>query len=86
MCAIEDAEALAFVLRSSSVADVHAALLRAFRLRYKRASECQAASRAEGLGAPPNPNSGKEAFARWMYPGAERWEVERPDMVVAEPE
>jgi 2-polyprenyl-6-methoxyphenol hydroxylase-like FAD-dependent oxidoreductase len=84
MCAIEDAEALAFVLRSSSVADVHAALLRAFRLRYKRAFGCQAASRAEGLGAPPNPNGGKEAFARWMYPGVEMWAVERPDMIVAE--
>jgi 2-polyprenyl-6-methoxyphenol hydroxylase-like FAD-dependent oxidoreductase len=84
MSAIEDAEALAFALRGVPAAGVHAALQRAFRLRYKRASDCQAASRAECLFAPPNPQGGTQMFERWCYPGAERWEAERPDMILSE--
>jgi 2-polyprenyl-6-methoxyphenol hydroxylase-like FAD-dependent oxidoreductase len=65
MCAVKDAEALSFVLCNvHAPEEVHSALQRAFRIRYKRCCECQVTSLVESLGAVPNPNSGREAFAR----------------------
>lgn len=82
MCAIEDAEALAVHLCGAGRVGVPTALERVFRLRYKRCMEAQAASRAEGLGAKARPDAGRQLFERWQYPGAERWALERPDMVL----
>lgn len=87
MSALEDAEALATCLRDITVGSdpksINDALQRVFRLRYKRASECQLRSRAVGLGLPPSKTATEDLFDLWTYPGAEKWEVERPDMVLA---
>jgi 2-polyprenyl-6-methoxyphenol hydroxylase-like FAD-dependent oxidoreductase len=85
MSAIEDAEALSVFLRHvtpGSPTSVHNALLQAYRVRYKRASMCQLASRAEGINSEQKPDSGEEILRIWTYPGAERWAAERPDMVL----
>jgi 2-polyprenyl-6-methoxyphenol hydroxylase-like FAD-dependent oxidoreductase len=79
--AIEDAEALSVFLRGAAPESVHAALQQVFRVRYKRVSEIQAASRAGGLRAPPDPKSGEALMRLWIYPGAQRWADERPDMM-----
>jgi 2-polyprenyl-6-methoxyphenol hydroxylase-like FAD-dependent oxidoreductase len=81
LSAIEDAEALYITLRDANRATVHESLQRAFRIRHKRASSCQAASRREGLTAPPNPHAVRDVSALWDYIGAERWEAERPEML-----
>jgi salicylate hydroxylase len=80
--AIEDAEALYITLRTATRDTVHECLQRAFRIRFKRTAECQAASRREGILAPPNPQGGEDIFMLWDYPGAERWEAERSDMIL----
>jgi salicylate hydroxylase len=82
MSAIEDAEALSAFLRGVAPEGVHDALMRTFRVRYKRASECQSGSRKEGLFSAPNPNTKEDALRRWDYPGAEKWEKERSDMIL----
>jgi 2-polyprenyl-6-methoxyphenol hydroxylase-like FAD-dependent oxidoreductase len=82
LTAIEDAEALYVTLRDATRATVHDCLQRAFRIRYKRASACQADSRSQGLQSPPFPHAMKNLYSLWDYPRAERWEVERPDMVL----
>jgi 2-polyprenyl-6-methoxyphenol hydroxylase-like FAD-dependent oxidoreductase len=81
--AIEDAEALHLTLRNATRETAHDGLQRAFRMRYKRSMECQAASRKDNLFAPPNPRAMQEIFAQWEYPGAERWETDRPDMILS---
>jgi 2-polyprenyl-6-methoxyphenol hydroxylase-like FAD-dependent oxidoreductase len=83
LSSIEDAEALAVTLRSATRETVHECLQRAFRIRFKRASACQLNSRREGILSPPNSQATEDLFALWDYPGAERWEVERPDMVLS---
>jgi salicylate hydroxylase len=82
---IEDAEGLGTFLRGVTRDGVHNALQRVFRLRFKRASRYQLLSRVEGIkkGAPP---THEEVVRAWDYPGAARWEVERPDMVLREGE
>jgi hypothetical protein len=82
MCAIEDAEALAFTLRSVQAGSVHAVLQCTFCTRYKRCCECQTASRAEGLDGTLGLKATKGAFERWTYPGAEKWMALRPDTVL----
>jgi hypothetical protein len=83
MSAIEDAEALSVILPNTptDATSVNKALNRVFRVRYKRASLCQAESRANGLSAQPGSES-TSPLNLWMYPGAARWELERPDMVL----
>jgi 2-polyprenyl-6-methoxyphenol hydroxylase-like FAD-dependent oxidoreductase len=84
--AIEDAEALGHYLRSvsGSAPHVHTALQHVMRVRFRRASRFQALSHDEGL-------QGGEKHSRSIvqegsYPGAARWEIERPDMVLKEGE
>lgn len=87
MSAIEDAEALSVFLRKASLGhgSTQDALDRTFRVRYKRASLCQTRSRAWSIASVRK--AGKkptdDVFELWMYPGAERWEVEHPDMVLS---
>jgi 2-polyprenyl-6-methoxyphenol hydroxylase-like FAD-dependent oxidoreductase len=83
LAAIEDAEALYLTLRDATRATAHDCLQRAFRIRYKRASECQSVSRRLGILSPPDPHAMLNMFKTWDYPGAERWEIDRPDMVLA---
>lgn len=86
MSAIEDAEALSVYLRKASLGQISVqdAIDHTFRVRYKRASLCQTRSRAWSMAAVHK--AGKEPtdniFELWIYPGAERWEVEHPDMVL----
>jgi 2-polyprenyl-6-methoxyphenol hydroxylase-like FAD-dependent oxidoreductase len=80
--AIEDAEALSVFLRGAIPDSVHDALQRVFRVRYKRVSEIQAGSRADGLLSPPDPHAGEVMMRLWDYPGAQRWMDERPEMVL----
>jgi 2-polyprenyl-6-methoxyphenol hydroxylase-like FAD-dependent oxidoreductase len=85
MSAIEDAEALALYLRgaSSDAGSVHEALMWVFRVRLKRASECQALSRANNiLHVRTGADMGDDVARMWRYSGAERWAAERPDMVL----
>jgi 2-polyprenyl-6-methoxyphenol hydroxylase-like FAD-dependent oxidoreductase len=86
MSAIEDAEALSAYLRkaTSDPASIHEALDHVFRVRHKRASSCQSRSRAAGLVASDNigKQSPDELFALWIYPGAEKYEAEHPEMVI----
>lgn len=82
MSAIEDAEALSFFLRGVTADKAHDALLKVYRLRYKRTSMCQAMSRDYGVHAKPNKTRGEEILRLWLYPGAESWATQRPDMVL----
>jgi hypothetical protein len=84
MSAIEDAEALSFYLRNATRDTVHEALFRTFRVRYKRASLCQAQSRLHGLHAKPSKNTMEVLLELWTYPGAEQWSIQRPDMIIDE--
>jgi hypothetical protein len=86
MSAIEDAEAVGAFLRGVDRAGVNVALRRAYRVRFNRATEVQAASRREcivvGLpGSARRPGAGLQQFD---YQNAEQWEREHPDMVLAE--
>jgi salicylate hydroxylase len=80
--AIEDAEALGVFLRGVGRAGVSAALQRVYRVRAARAADFQAKSRADGLrgGDKLAGGRGGDVFAMWMYPGAERWEAEHPEL------
>jgi 2-polyprenyl-6-methoxyphenol hydroxylase-like FAD-dependent oxidoreductase len=88
LSALEDAEALGTFLRGTTRATAPTALRRVFRARLRRVSGFQAQSRAQSL---RNMKIG-EAYGvatireRWEYPGAEAWERERPEMVLAEAE
>jgi salicylate hydroxylase len=91
---IEDAEALGAFLRAASTSEVPEALHHVFRVRYRRASRMQAASRAGGIskreykqGGTMSPADGmREIAAGWMYDGSEKWEKERPEMVLSKKE
>jgi 2-polyprenyl-6-methoxyphenol hydroxylase-like FAD-dependent oxidoreductase len=83
MSAIEDAEALGSFLRGVDREGVHDALLRVFRVRFRRVSEIQAASRRESLvGLPGFQRRSDGGLETYEYVGAEQWERERPDMVL----
>jgi 2-polyprenyl-6-methoxyphenol hydroxylase-like FAD-dependent oxidoreductase len=82
LSAIEDAEALSAFLLNTAPDAVHAALQQVFRVRYKRASEIQAESRADGIDAPPRPQSEAQFVRMWSYGGAWKWMEERPEMVL----
>jgi 2-polyprenyl-6-methoxyphenol hydroxylase-like FAD-dependent oxidoreductase len=87
MTAIEDAEALGAFLRGVDRAGVHAALRRVFRVRFRRASAVQAASRRDSLVGKPVPDEeAGNGFQMWDYVSAEQWEREQPDMVLTEAE
>jgi 2-polyprenyl-6-methoxyphenol hydroxylase-like FAD-dependent oxidoreductase len=77
LSAIEDAEALGAFLRGVDRNGVHNALRRVFRVRYRRTSEIQAASRRESLTGTPGGQ-----LETYDYVGAEKWEREKPDMVL----
>jgi 2-polyprenyl-6-methoxyphenol hydroxylase-like FAD-dependent oxidoreductase len=79
--AIEDAEALAFTLRDATAMSVPSALLRTFAIRSKRAIKFQTASRARGLHGKLDTEDGAKALEGWIYPGAQKWAEEHPDMV-----
>jgi 2-polyprenyl-6-methoxyphenol hydroxylase-like FAD-dependent oxidoreductase len=88
LSALEDAEALGTFLRGTTRAMVPMALRRVFRTRLRRVSGLQAQSRAQStrnmkIG---DANGAATIRERWEYPGAEAWERERPDMVLAEAE
>jgi salicylate hydroxylase len=82
LSAIEDGEALGVFLRGVDRAGVSAALHRVHRVRAARAADFQAKSRADGLrgGDKIAGTRGGDLFAMWMYPGAERWEAEHPEL------
>jgi salicylate hydroxylase len=80
--AIEDAEAVAFVLRNATADSAPEALAHAMRIRYKRTTESQVASRAEGLHAVIDLHHAESVLQAWAYPGAEKWEQERPEMMM----
>jgi salicylate hydroxylase len=80
--AIEDAEAVAFALRNATAESAREALAHAMRIRYKRATESQAASRAEGLHAVIDLHRAESVLQAWAYPGADKWEQERPEMMM----
>lgn len=96
--AIEDAEALGYVLRNATRDQVPALLQKVFRLRYRRATMVQQASRAAGLGDMMKKNSGFEGgelpkeFSNMMkfrqfnmaYLGAEDWEKNHDEWVLPE--
>ncbi|KAI5450866.1 hypothetical protein NCC49_002607 [Naganishia albida] len=96
--AIEDAEALGYVLRNTTRDQVPEALQRVFRLRYRRATMVQQASRAAGLGDMMKKASGFEGgelpaeFSNMMkfrqfnmaYLGAEDWEKNHGEWVLPE--
>jgi 2-polyprenyl-6-methoxyphenol hydroxylase-like FAD-dependent oxidoreductase len=85
MSAIEDAEALSVYLRhaTSDASSVHAALMQMFRVRFKRASQCQELSRVNNiLNVEPNANKGDMTLRLWTYPGAEQWAAEHREMVL----
>jgi 2-polyprenyl-6-methoxyphenol hydroxylase-like FAD-dependent oxidoreductase len=80
--AIEDAEAISHYLKgvSRSGEDIHAALQRAFRVRFRRTARFQLISRREGIQGPAPTQ--KSVVEDMSYFGAARWEMERPDMVL----
>jgi 2-polyprenyl-6-methoxyphenol hydroxylase-like FAD-dependent oxidoreductase len=80
--AIEDAEALGEFLRDVSTGEVPAALERAFRVRFKRATRYQLHSGREGLRGGHQPASMIERD----YLGAKEWEASFPEMVLQEGE
>jgi 2-polyprenyl-6-methoxyphenol hydroxylase-like FAD-dependent oxidoreductase len=80
--AIEDAEALAAFLHDATPATVPAELVRAFAVRYKRATAFQTASRVQNSTAPPDPADSERVLRVYAYPGAERWAAENPGMVL----
>jgi hypothetical protein len=86
MSAIEDAEALSVYLRhaTADAGSVHAALMQTFRVRFKRASECQRLSHANSIlhERPGGPDNGRDVLRIWGYGGAERWAAERPEMIL----
>jgi salicylate hydroxylase len=96
--AIEDAEALGYVLRNATREQVPEALQKVFRLRYRRATMVQQASRAAGLGDMLKKASGFEGgelpqeFSNVMkfrqfnmsYLGAEDWEKNHGEWVLPE--
>jgi hypothetical protein len=84
-CAIEDAEAISHYLKgvSRSGEDIHAALQRVFRMRFRRTARFQLICRRGIQGPAPTPKSVVEDMS---YFGAARWELERPDMVLKEGE
>jgi 2-polyprenyl-6-methoxyphenol hydroxylase-like FAD-dependent oxidoreductase len=86
LSSIEDAEALGAFLRGATPDNVHAALQRVFRVRFKRTAQYQLKSRAEGLRAEGPPPSHLQQIQFWDYPGAVRWESERRDMVLQDGE
>jgi 2-polyprenyl-6-methoxyphenol hydroxylase-like FAD-dependent oxidoreductase len=81
MSAIEDAEALSAYLRDATRDSVPEALDHAFRVRYRRASQVQYDSRVEGIHAGPPPPP-ERLLEIWNYPGALKWEVEQPELVL----
>ncbi|KAJ9094993.1 hypothetical protein QFC21_005786 [Naganishia friedmannii] len=96
--AIEDAEALGFVFSGANITreQVPELLQRVFRLRYRRATMVQQASRAAGLGDMMKKASGfeggkmPELFSNMMafrkfnmsYLGAQDWEANHQDYVL----
>lgn len=96
--AIEDGEALCAFLRDVGPDGVHDALERVFRVRYKRATYIQEASREGGLGemrtkylmkhggvgdAIDGPiNPFKYQKFTWEYYGALDWEKNKPEWVL----
>jgi 2-polyprenyl-6-methoxyphenol hydroxylase-like FAD-dependent oxidoreductase len=69
LSSIEDAEALHVTLHNGTRENVHECLQRAFRIRYRRASECQLASHQEIILVALNLKNIPEL---WNYPRAER--------------
>lgn len=74
-------------LRDANAVTAPEALRRIFRVRFRRASRIQAASRAANLHHGSEGGLQSQQIAKtWGYYGAERWEKEIPEDVLTEEE
>jgi salicylate hydroxylase len=86
--ALEDAEALGAFLHDTAPENVPAALERVFRVRYRRATRIQKASRESGLHQSPKDvmTAVQEITRAHRYFGARKWEEEMQDQTLTDGE